>query len=305
MHVRLLGTAAGGGFPQWNCGCPNCRAVRSGAAVPAPRTQASIAISADGRAWFLVGASPDIRSQIESFPPLRGDPVVRGSAVEGVLLAGADLDHVLGLFLLREGERLCVHATAATRRALCDGIRLDSVLGFYTHLEWREPPTLPGPLRLGDSVPSGLLYTAFPVPGKPPRYREWEVAPEPGDCVGYRFDDPATGGRLAVLPGAAALDTSLLDRLRDCDVLLIDGTFWSEHELAALGTGAAPASAMGHLPVGGVGGSLELVAGLPALRKIYIHINNTNPILIDGSPERREVEAHRVEIGYDGLAFDI
>jgi len=305
MRVRLLGTAAGGGFPQWNCGCPNCRTVRSGAAVAAPRTQASVAISADGRAWFLIGASPDIRSQIESFAPLRGDPEVRGSAVEGVLLAGADLDHVLGLFLLREGWRLCVHATAATHRALRDGLRLDSVLGCYTHLEWREPPGQPGPLRLGDGGPSGLLYAAFPVPGKPPRYREREVNPSPGDCVGYRFDDPATGGRLAVLPGAAALDAPLLDRLRECDALLIDGTFWSEHELAELGTGAAPASAMGHLPVSGPGGSLDIVAGLPALRKIYIHINNTNPILIDGSPERREVEARGVEVGRDGLEFEV
>jgi pyrroloquinoline quinone biosynthesis protein B len=305
MRVRLLGTAAGGGFPQWNCGCPNCRAVRSGAGVTTPRTQASVAISADGRAWFLIGASPDIRSQIESFAPLRGDPQVRGSAVEGVLLAGADLDHVLGLFLLREGGRLCVHAAGATRRALCDGLRLDSVLGCYTHLEWREPPEQPGPLPLGDGAPSGLLYSAFPVPGKPPRYREREVNPSSGDCIGYRFDDPATGGRLAVVPGAAALDAPLLDQLRECDTLLIDGTFWSEHELAELGTGAAPASAMGHLPVGGPGGSFDIVAGLPTRRKIYFHINNTNPMLIDGSPPRRQVESRGVEVGRDGLELEV
>jgi pyrroloquinoline quinone biosynthesis protein B len=305
MHVRLLGTAAGGGFPQWNCGCSHCRMARSGVAGAAPRTQASVAISGDGQAWFLVGASPDIRYQIESFSPLRGDPAVRGSAIEGVLLAGADLDHVLGLFLLRESGSLCVHATVATRRALCEGLRFDAVFSCFAHLEWRSPPEQPGPLRRGDGRPSGLLYAAFPVPGKPPRYREREVAPNPGDCIGYRFDDPATGGRLAVLPGAAALDAALLDRLRDCDVLLIDGTFWSEHELAALGTGAAPSSAMGHLPVGGQGGSLGMITALPASRKIYIHINNTNPILIEGSPERREVEARGVEVGRDGLEFEI
>src|SRR3954454_13100522 len=127
MHVRLLGTAAGGGFPQWNCGCSNCRAVRSGDGRALARTQACVAVRGDGLGWFLVGASPDIRAQIESFPPLRPEGPVRGSAIEGVLLAGADLDHVLGLFVLREGGRLCVHATSAVRRSVCEGLRLDAV----------------------------------------------------------------------------------------------------------------------------------------------------------------------------------
>src|SRR5689334_20164676 len=140
MRVRLLGTAAGGGFPQWNCGCVNCQAVRSGDGRASARTQTCVALSADGERWFLIGASPDIRAQFESFPPLRPEGRVRGSAVEGVLLAGADLDHVLGLFILREGGALCVHATAAVRRSVCDGLRLDAVLARYCRLEWREPP---------------------------------------------------------------------------------------------------------------------------------------------------------------------
>lgn len=305
MRVRLLGTAAGGGFPQWNCGCPNCRTVRSGAPGALPRTQTSVAISADGRRWFLLGASPDIRFQIESFPSIRRDGVVRGSAMEGVLLACADLDHVLGLFHLREADSLCVHATTATWRALREGLRLDLVLGRYTRLTWREPPGRPEPLPCNDGEPSGLLYDAFPVPGKPPRYREEEVAPEPGDCVGYRFEDRATGGRLAVVPGAAAIDSVVLDRLSECDTVLIDGTFWGENELTELGAGDTPASAMGHLPVSGRDGSLGIVAGLPSRRRIYIHINNTNPMILEDSPQRREVESRGVEVGRDGLEFEV
>ena len=164
MHVRLLGTAAGGGFPQWNCGCLNCRTARSDPRRAVARMQTCVAVSADGRRWFLVGASPDIRSQIESFPPLRGNGSVRGSALEGILLAGADLDHVLGLFVLREASRLCILATTAVRRSVREGLRLDVVLTRYCRLEWLEPPDRLTPLRLADGSPSGLLLEAFPAP---------------------------------------------------------------------------------------------------------------------------------------------
>jgi pyrroloquinoline quinone biosynthesis protein B len=301
MHVRLLGTAAGGGFPQWNCGCLNCRTARSDPDRAAARLQTCIALSADGRRWFLVGASPDIRSQIESFPPLRGGGSERGSAVEGILLAGADLDHVLGHFVLREGGRLCVHATPAVRRSVCEGLRLEAVLARYCRLEWLEPPDRSAPLRLADGRPSGLLVEAFPAPGKPPRYREGSADPDPRDCVGYLVEDQETRGRLAVLPGVAALDASILRRLHGCDAVLIDGTFWSEHELAEAGAGDATASGMGHLPVGGPVGSLGSVARLPARRKIYLHINNTNPMLLEDSRQRQEVEAAGIEVGWDGL----
>jgi pyrroloquinoline quinone biosynthesis protein B len=303
MRVRLLGTAAGGGFPQWNCGCPNCRAVRAGEPRASARTQACVAIGADEERWFLVGASPDIRAQIESFPPLHPRGGVRGSPIEGILLTGADLDHVLGLFALREGGALHIHATATVRRALCEGLGLEAVLRHYCQVEWHEPPDRPAPLLLRDGQPSGLLFEAFPAPGKPPRYREGTVVPSPGDCIGYLIGDPTTGGRLAVLPSAALLDGDVLRRLHECDALLIDGTFWSEDELAGLGASDTPASAMGHLPVGTAGGSLDLIARLPARRKIYLHVNNTNRMLLDDSPERRQVEARGVEVGRDGLEF--
>lgn len=267
------------------------------------RLQTCVALSADGRQWFLVGASPDVRSQIESYPPLRGSGSVRGSVVEGILLASADLDHVLGLFVLREDSRLCVHATLAVRRSVCEGLRLNDVLARYCCLEWREPPDRLSPLRLADGSPSGLLLEAFSAPGKPPRYREGSADPDPGDCVGYLIQDEQTRGRLVILPGVAKIDAPILRRLHDCDALLIDGTFWSERELSESGAGETTASQMGHLPVGGPGGSLGLVGQLPARIRIYLHINNTNPILLEDSVQRREVEAAGVEIGWDGLGL--
>ncbi len=303
MRVRLLGTAAGGGFPQWNCGCRNCRAARAGDPRATPRAQTCVALTADDRRWFLVGASPDIRAQVESFPPLGVGERVRGGALEGVLLTCADLDHVLGLFLLREGGPLCVHAASAVRRSLCEGLAIDDVLGRYCGLVWRDPPTDPGPLLDADGRPSGLRYEAFATPGKPPRYREGRAPSEPGDCVGYRFLDERTGGSLVVAPGIAAIDDRIAERLAECDVRLIDGTFWSEHEMRDAGVGGASASAMGHLPIGGPGGSLDRISGLPRGRTIYIHVNNTNPILLDDSPERRLVEAAGAEVGRDGMEW--
>ncbi len=306
MRVRLLGTAAGGGFPQWNCNCANCRRARARTRRAQPRMQSCVAISADGRRWFLLNASPDVRLQVESFPPLLpASDQVRGSGIEGVLLTNADLDHTLGLLILREGNRLCIHATPRVRQALSEGLLLDTILDRYCGMDWREPPLELAPLLDAAGSPSGLRYAAFAVPGKPPRYLEDRVAPAPGDNVGYRFVDEATGGRLLFLPDVAAWDEAVLAQLAQCDVLLFDGTFWSEDEMARMGVGTTPAAAMGHLPVSGADGSFARIAGLPIPRKIYVHINNTNPMLLEDSAERAIVEAAGVEIGEDGLEFII
>jgi pyrroloquinoline quinone biosynthesis protein B len=308
MRVKLLGTAAGGGFPQWNCDCPNCRSARSREARASPRLQCCVAVGGDeGDRWFLVGASPDIWAQIETLPRRLAGPA-RGSVVEGILLPSADLDETLGLFVLREGEPIRVFATPAVRRALGEGLNLDGVLGPYCGVEWIPLPVeQPGDLHWADGRPSGLTCRAFGVPGKPPKYRERVASPDPLDTVGLRFVDANSGGRLIIVTGLGGLDDALIERLADCDVLLVDGTFWDEHELdETVKSGrSAPASAMGHLPVGGVGGSLHRLADLPVGRKIYIHVNNTNPMILDDSFERRQVESAGFEVGRDGQEFSL
>lgn len=301
MYIRLLGTAAGGGFPQWNCNCHHCRGVRQGTLPAQPRTQSSVALSEDGRRWFLLNASPDIRQQIEAFPPLTPpSEAVRGSGIAALFLTDADLDHTLGLLLLREGLQRTIYATATVRRALTDGLTLLPALQHYCTVDWREPATELTPLFYPDGSPSGLSYAACVVAGHPPLYMGERAQPQRGDRVGYRFVDEQTGRCLLYFPGLASLEEPVRQLLAGCDVLLLDGTFWSEQEMATMGTGTKRASEMGHLPVGGPQGSLAQIAQLPIKHRIYVHINNTNPILIEDSAEQREVCAAGVEVGRDG-----
>jgi pyrroloquinoline quinone biosynthesis protein B len=303
--VRLLGTAAGGGFPQWNCACRNCDGVRRGTVRARPRRECCATVSADGRRWFLLGAPPDVRAQVESFSPLLPTGALRGSPVEGALLTGADLDQVLGLLTLREGPLIAVHATAAVQRSLAAGLSLPSALEAYAGASWREPPLAPALLPCRDGSPSGLRYAAFVLPGRPPRYLRGRTGPAPGDCVGYVITDEATGGRLVVAPGVPALDEKVLDLLGGCDVLLLDGTFWTDDELRRCGVGDRSAVEMGHVPVGGPDGSLAAVAALPGRHKIYVHVNNTNPMLDEDSPEHEAVVGAGVEVGWDGLELEL
>jgi pyrroloquinoline quinone biosynthesis protein B len=305
MQIRLLGTAAGGGFPQWNCGCANCRTARTDPTAAIPRTQSCIAVSPDGLRWFLVNASPDIRSQIESFPPLHPPTgVIRGTGIAAVLLTNADLDHVLGLFNLRESGPLVVHASPAVRRSLNDGLNLDAVLGSYNGIEWREPPGDLAPLNYPNGTPSGIHYAALVVPGKPPRYCP-DAKPSPGDAVGYRFVDTTTGGRAVVIPDLGGLDEVVIHEIGNADLLLLDGTFFDADEMTRAGVGHATAAQMGHVPIGGPLGSLARIAVLTAVRRVYVHINNTNPILLENSPQRSAVESAGIEIGLDGMHFDL
>ncbi len=297
VWVRVLGAAAGGGFPQWNCSCPQCRAVRDGSRPCRPRTQSSVAVSADYRRWFLLNASPDIRAQIESFPALhpRG---VRDSPLQSVLLTDAELDHTLGLLLLREAGDLAVHATAAVHETLCRGTSLLQTLGAYAHVEWRPVPT-----GVEMALANGLSYRAFPVPTN--KRARFEIGAGEESVVGYRITDGHTGRALVYVPGAQRLTASVRTHLEGCVCLLFDGTCWQDDELIRLGIAAKTSRDMGHMPIGGADGSLEQLAPLPIERKIYIHINNTNPILLEDSSERRIVEEHGMEVAADGLELEI
>jgi pyrroloquinoline quinone biosynthesis protein B len=262
-------------------------------------------VSADGEHWFLLNASPDIRAQIESTPALQPPAgKTRGSPIEAVLLTNADLDHTLGLLLLREGEKLQVHAPANVQRSLTEGISMSPILASFCGVKWIEPSGEPSPLLLRDGSASGLLCQALPVKGHSPRFVKRSVF-QSGHVLGYRISDEKTGGSLVYLPDAAALDEKTVATLRDCDLLLLDGTFWSEHELQECNAGNLAASTMGHIPISGPEGSLGVVAELKTQRKIYVHINNTNPILLQDSPERAAVMAAGCIIGEDGMEFTI
>lgn len=297
MWVRVLGAAAGGGFPQWNCNCPQCQAVRDGSRPCRSRTQSSVAVSADYRRWFLLNASPDIRAQIESFPALHPKGI-RDSPLQTVLLTDAELDHTLGLLLMREGGDLELHATTAVHETLSNGTSLLQTLGAYTDVEWRKITT-----GTEVSLADGLSYRAFPAPTD--KRARFETGDAEEGVVGYRITDEHTGRSLVYLPGAQKLTASVLAHLENCECLLFDGTCWENDELIRLGIASKTSRDMGHLPISGDDGSLEQLSPLPIGRKIYIHINNTNPILIEDAPERRIVEEHGFEVAADGLELEI
>ncbi|MGO8671760.1 MAG: pyrroloquinoline quinone biosynthesis protein PqqB [Capsulimonadaceae bacterium] len=303
MRIRLLGTAAGGGFPQWNCNCANCGGVRTRSVPAKPRTQSCVAVSADGQHWFLLNASPDVGGQIESFSPLGPPPGARrGTGIDGVVLTNADLDHTLGLLQLREGRPLNVIASAATQEALDRGLRLSAVLSSYCGIRWQTPSADLRPLMLAGGEPSGLLLSAFAIPSKPPRYGD---PASRADSLGYRIVDTSTGGTVVFLPDMPDLGAVDPAQWEGCGLLLVDGTFWTEDEMSTAGVGTRTAREMGHQPVGGAAGSLAVLARLAIPRKIYIHINNTNPMLLEDSPERAAVEAAGVEVGMDGMEIAI
>jgi pyrroloquinoline quinone biosynthesis protein B len=298
VRARVLGSAAGGGFPQWNCHCATCEAARAGSDAR-PRTQSSLAIRGADGPWFLANASPDLRQQLEALSAGAGNGVRAGPAA-GVLLTDAEIDHTAGLLLLRESSTaIRVYGSAAVRRALADGYPVLPILGRYCGVDWRT-------LEPGRSVAldgSSLEVEAFAAGGDAPRYLADAEADV--EACGLVFRDRATGGVLIYAPGLARLDEAVLARLRASDVVLVDGTFWRDDELAALGISERTARQMGHVPLSGPGGSLEALARLERPRTILVHINNTNPVLLERSPEREAVERAGVEVAHDGLEVEL
>jgi pyrroloquinoline quinone biosynthesis protein B len=300
LRIILLGTAAGGGFPQWNCWCPPCRAARTEPRRAQPRTQSSAAISADGDRWFLLNASPDVRQQLSCLPGSLGTEV-RRAPIEGVALTDAELDHTLGILLLRESGSLRLYATEPVQAILeQDSHVLPVTRAFADAPVTPLPIGVRTPLHYRDDSPSGLSLEPFLVPAGPPRFAS---CTEAGHTTGFLIRDEATGGSSAYVPGCGELTGPLLEQLNAVDLLLFDGTFWLDDELISLGIGNRTARAMDHLPVSGAEGSLRQLARLTVPHKVYTHINNTNPMLLQDSPQRAAVEDAGLTVGSDGMSF--
>lgn len=292
LRLIVLGAAAGGGLPQWNCGCANCAAARAGR-IPA-MTQSSVAVSADGERWLLLNASPDVRQQMAATPALH-PRALRGSPVEAVLLTNGDVDHVAGLLTLRERTPFALYATPEIHAVLRDNdifaVLDPELVGRRDVAPGEEFRPLPG-----------LAVSLFPVPGKAPLYREG-AAPDTralgGQTVGVAIR--AGAARAFYIPGCAAMTAALAARLRGAPLVLFDGTVWRDDEMVAGGTGAKTGGRMGHMAMDGPEGSIAAFAGLEVGRKVFVHTNNTNPVLDPASPERAAAEAAGWEIGRDGM----
>lgn len=310
MRVKILGSAAGGGFPQWNCACQNCRRFRAGQFRGKARTQTQVAVTSknDGK-WYLLNASPDLRSQINATPELQPRDGLRSTPIAAVVLTSAEIDHVVGLLHLREFQPLRIYATGSVRFILNEENSMFSALqrmpeqAVWTDIRAGEAFDL-APVR---GPASELLCTPIGVSEEFPEFatRNHRIKLPGGEAVlGLRIESKAGRKRLVFLPGLPRVDDSLLEELKGCDLVLVDGTFWADDELLGVG-GGRRASEMGHLPISGPEGSLSRLARLTKPRKIFVHINNTNPILDEESEGRRVVLDAGWEVAEDGWDFQI
>jgi pyrroloquinoline quinone biosynthesis protein B len=300
MKIRVLGSAAGGGFPQWNCNCPNCDGARKGTIRTKPRTQSSIAVATDDRSWVLFNASPDILTQIRAFPGMQPARAIRDTGIVGIILMDAQIDHTTGLLSLREGKPLEIYCTAQVREDLVTGNPIFNVLEHYCKVAWHQVQTGPGSV-FSVAGAQHLEFTPVPLRSKAPPYSPHRNNPHEGDNLGIRVRDARSGKTLFYAPGLGEIDPHLNPYLAESDCLLVDGTTWTDDEMIKLGISQKRARDMGHLAQSGPGGMLEVLAPHKHPRKILIHINNTNPILNEDSPERAELTRRGIEVAYDGM----
>ncbi|HEX9535441.1 MAG TPA: pyrroloquinoline quinone biosynthesis protein PqqB [Stellaceae bacterium] len=303
LEAVVLGSAAGGGFPQWNSNAPACRRERTGDSVAAPRSQASLAVSANGRDWFVLNASPDLRLQIEAASVLHPREGLRSSPIAGVLAPGGDVDAIAGLLHLRERHRFSVYAPPRVLAVIASNpifhvLAPDCVQRVELPLDRRTE-------LAGTAGPSGIAVIAFAVPAKVPLYLE-TVGQDPGiaeegDTVGLQIIDSETGKSFFFIPGCAAMTDRLRRRLTGSELVFFDGTLWRDDEMIRLGVGDKTGRRMGHISMSGEDGAIHAFRDLGVKRRIFIHINNSNPVLLGDSPERQLAEAAGWEIAYDGM----
>ncbi|MBT3811249.1 MAG: pyrroloquinoline quinone biosynthesis protein PqqB [Gammaproteobacteria bacterium] len=302
MKIRVLGSGAGGGFPQWNCSCPNCKAVRAGSIKASKRNQSSIAISSDGEHWVLFNASPDVRNQLENFPAIHPKNKIRGTGIEAIVMIDSQIDHATGLLILREGDPLTIYCTDMVKQDLSTGFPIFNILqhfcGVIDH---------PIPLN-GDSftIPNidDLEFTALALKSKAPPYSPHRNDPHEGDNIGMVIRQISTGKTTFYAPGLGAIEAHVEKAMAEADCVLVDGTFWTDNELASVGRPLL-ARKIGHLPQSGEGGMIEFLDTLEKPRKILIHINNTNPILNEESEERDILSQHDIEVSFDNMNIEL
>ena len=312
MKLKVLGSAAGGGYPQWNCNCPMCLGVRNGTINANPRTQSSVAVSSDETDWVLFNASPDILVQIQRCGVLQPARQLRDTGIASLVLMDAQIDHTTGLLMLREHqEALKLYCTRAVHEDLSTGNPLFKVLQHYCDIDWHEinvqsEDKLVESNELYIDGAAGIAFTPLSLTSNAPPYSPHRDQPVPGDTIGMLMKSQASGKSLFYAPGLGEMEDHVWEAMRSADVVLVDGTMWTNDEMIQRGASQKTALSMGHLPQSGAGGMIEWLDKLPAkTRKVLIHINNTNPILDNDGIERKHLAEHGIEVAVDGLEITI
>jgi pyrroloquinoline quinone biosynthesis protein B len=307
MKVLILGSAAGGGFPQWNCNCPNCQGVRKGDIQARARTQSSIAISSDGLDWVLINASPDILHQLRANPALQPARGIRDTGIRAVMLMDAQIDHVTGLLMLREGQPFPLYCTASVWNDLSDSLPLAKVLSHYCGLLWNPLPAHGDVHAAGVRIPGfdNINFTPLGLKSKAPPYSPHRNRRQADDNIGLLIEDRTTGKKLFYAPGLAEIEPHIEQAMHMADCILVDGTFWTEDEMIRQGLSKKTAAEMGHLPQSGPNGMIAVLNALGPKRKILIHINNSNPILNEDSNEAALLNSHGIELAFDGMEINL
>jgi pyrroloquinoline quinone biosynthesis protein B len=304
MFVHVLGSGAGGGFPQWNCNCVNCKGVRDGSVQARPRTQSSIAISANGEDWILFNASPDIKKQMDDFPALQPCRAVRDTAITAIVITDAQIDHTTGLLSLREHTAPWeVYTTDAVKQDLTTGYPIFNILSHFRGINHHEIATDESSFTIPTA--EGLIFTAVPLKSEAPPYSPHRHNTVPGDNIGMKIEDTRTGKNLFYAPGLGEAEPHVLEYMRNADCVLVDGTVWTDDEMANEGISNKRAQEMGHLDQSSKGGIMDILKEMERPRKFLIHINNTNPILNENSPQRKTLEAAGIEVSYDGMDIEL
>ena len=306
MLIRVLGAAAGGGFPQWNCNCANCAGLRAGTLRARARTQSSICVTGDGgQDWALINTSPDILEQVRATPALQPNRGPRDTGIAGVLLMDGQVDHSTGLYMLRErGRPLPLWCADPVYEDLTQGNPILKVLGHYCGVDRHVLP-IDGSAFAMDGVP-GVSFSAMPLASKAAPYSPHRERSVPGDNIGLTLTCGRSGRRLFYAPGLGARSPEVDAAMRSADCVMVDGTFWTDDEMITLGLSKKRARDIGHLAQSGPGGMIEQLNRLPKhVRRILIHINNTNPILDESSPERAMLNAAGIEVAFDGMEIDL